>query len=80
MGFLSEAVPILQVISLLAGIAVAVVTFMYYQHKLAIERLEDRAIIAAAALRAEAELTAAALRAQAQSQVQIDGGPHGLGG
>ena len=63
MGFLVDAVPVLQVISLLAGIAVAVVTFMYYQRKLAVERIEDQAILAAAALRAQAEMTAKALAA-----------------
>jgi hypothetical protein len=66
LGFITDAVPILQVISLLAGIAVAVVTFMYYQHKLAVERIEDQAILAAAALKAQAELTATALAKAAE--------------
>jgi hypothetical protein len=34
MGFIAKAIPILQVLSLLAGIAVAVVTFLYYQRKI----------------------------------------------
>ena len=33
-GFVSNAIPTLQAISLLAGIAVAVVTFIYYYRKI----------------------------------------------
>lgn len=33
-GFVSSAIPVLQAVSLLAGIAVAIVTFVYYWRKI----------------------------------------------
>ena len=33
MGFIADAVPIFQVLSLICGIAVAVITFVYYWRK-----------------------------------------------
>ena len=61
MGFIGRAIPILQALSLLAGIAVALITFVYYQRKIREHDVIERAKIAAAEVKATAVVTATAL-------------------
>jgi hypothetical protein len=61
MGFISNVIPVLQVLSLILGMAVAVVTFLYYYNKVRAQDLEAAAVIAAKAIEAKATVIAAAL-------------------
>lgn len=60
-GFVQWTLPTLQALSLLVGIAVGVVTFLYYYKRVKAESLEAQAKVAAAAVEAQAKVTAAAL-------------------
>ena len=61
MGFLSYSMPILQALSLVVGIAVGIVTFLYYWRKMKEEEKVATANIVAEALKARAVVTATAL-------------------
>lgn len=61
MGFIAYAIPVLQIISLIIGTAVGIVTFIYYYGKIAAEKLEANALLAAEAVKAKAVVVATAL-------------------
>jgi len=63
MGFISGSVPVMQFISLCVGIAVGIVTFLYYLRKLEAEKVEAAAVVAADVVKAEAVVVAAAVAA-----------------
>lgn len=65
MGFIADAIPILQVLSLIAGLAVAIVTFLYYQRKLKIDEMHAAATVNAATVRAAGVVAAEAVKATA---------------
>ena len=62
MGFVSAALPVLQVLSLIIGIAVGIVTFIYYWKKVKSEEVLATAMVAAAAVKATATIAATALQ------------------
>jgi hypothetical protein len=61
MGFVSAALPVLQVLSLIIGIAVGIMTFIYYWKKAKSEEVLAAAVVAAAAVKATATIAATAL-------------------
>lgn len=62
MGFVANTLPILQAISLVIGIAVGIVTFIYYWKKVKAEEAATNAQIAADVVKATAKVAAAALK------------------
>jgi sorbitol-specific phosphotransferase system component IIC len=60
-GFVTSAIPVLQVISLIAGIAVAIVTFIYYYGKVRSHELEAVAKVAAESAKASVVETVVAI-------------------
>lgn len=61
-GFINSSLPILQALSLLIGIAVGVVTFVYYFRKIKAQQTVATAKIAADTVKATAKIAAVALK------------------
>ena len=61
LGFMTASLPVLQFISLVAGIAVAIITFLYYLKRIRAQDVRAEAVVAAQVVKAAAKVTAAAL-------------------
>jgi hypothetical protein len=61
MGFVANAIPVLQVVSLIAGIAVAIVTFIYYYGKVRSHELEAVSKVASESAKAAVVETVVAI-------------------
>ena len=62
LGFVANSLPLLQALSLIIGIAVGIVTFVYYFKKVRAEQVVATAKVAADGVKATAALAAEALK------------------